>query len=107
MSAEPLVEFSGDVAKPPSIKVMVPAAMRRFTEQKAALDLCAATVGEALRAAAEKYPQLHSRLFALDGHPYRFINVFVNATDIRHEQQEETTLREGDVVVILPAIAGG
>jgi molybdopterin converting factor small subunit len=37
----------------------------------------------------------------------RFINVFVNSSDIRFLQHEHTPLRDSDVITILPAIAGG
>ena len=36
-----------------------------------------------------------------------FVNVFLNDTDIRHLGQGATPVREGDVVTIVPSIAGG
>jgi molybdopterin synthase sulfur carrier subunit len=37
----------------------------------------------------------------------RFINIYVNEEDIRFVNKEETTLKDGDSVSIVPAIAGG
>lgn len=99
---------AADVASPlPMVRIMVPASMRRFTGERVSLDLRAANVGAALRLAAEEHPALRGRLFAGDGSLYRFINIFVNATDIRNQSHENTCVRDGDVITIMPAIAGG
>jgi len=37
----------------------------------------------------------------------RFINIYVNEEDIRFLQSKKTTLKDGDQVSIVPAIAGG
>lgn len=106
MHAEFLVE-SRDTVMKPAVTVMVPTALRRFTGQRASIDVQASTAGDALRAAAREYPQLRPQLFAADDRLRRFINVFVNVTDIRHQRQEDTVLSDGDVITVLPAIAGG
>lgn len=41
------------------------------------------------------------------GKPQPFVNIFVNDKDIRHLELLETELRDGDEVLILPAVAGG
>ena len=41
------------------------------------------------------------------GRPQPFVNIFVNDKDIRHQEDLETKLKDGDEVLILPAIAGG
>jgi molybdopterin converting factor small subunit len=35
------------------------------------------------------------------------VNVYVNDEDIRYLEKEETQLRDGDIVSIVPSIAGG
>ena len=90
-----------------TVTIVVPTALRRFNGGAAAIEVPATTVGEALHAAACRHPRLRPQLFAADGRLRRFINVFVNSADIRHRHAEETALREGDVMTILPAIAGG
>ncbi|WP_235430527.1 MoaD/ThiS family protein [Xanthomonas sp. MUS 060] len=89
------------------VKVMVPTAMRRFTGQQAFVEVEADDVGQALRAAVRAYPSLLPQLFAADGSLRRFINVFVNASDIRMRQGQGTPLVSSDVIVLVPAIAGG
>ena len=37
----------------------------------------------------------------------RFVNVYVNEEDIRFLQNQQTPLKDGDEVSIIPAIAGG
>ncbi len=37
----------------------------------------------------------------------RFVNVYVNEEDVRFMKNEETEVKDGDEVSIVPAIAGG
>jgi molybdopterin converting factor small subunit len=46
-------------------------------------------------------------LFTDDGRLRSFVNVYVNDEDIRYLQKDQTPVREGDVVSIVPSIAGG
>lgn len=89
------------------IKIQVPTSLRRFTGHQSAIEVHAATAGEALRAAGTEYPMLRGQLFAADNSLRNFINIFVNDRDIRTLQNEGTALQEHDVVTILPAMAGG
>jgi MoaD family protein len=41
------------------------------------------------------------------GAPQSFVNIYVNSKDIRHLEDLETPLRDGDEVLILPSVAGG
>jgi len=50
---------------------------------------------------------LRERLCDEQGNLRRFINFFVNDEDIRFLENEKTSLKDGDVVSIVPAIAGG
>jgi len=91
----------------PRVTVLIPSGLRRFTGQAGALDVQAETVGLALRQVSERFPQLRSQMYGADQLLRRFINVFVNSSDIRFLQHEHTPLRDSDVITILPAIAGG
>ena len=90
-----------------SVVVLIPSGLRRFTGQAGSVELQAETVGHALRQVSDRFPQLRSQMYAADQQLRRFINVFVNSSDIRFLQHEHTPLRESDVITILPAIAGG
>jgi molybdopterin synthase sulfur carrier subunit len=48
-----------------------------------------------------------SQLFGADGELNRYVNVYVNDEDVRVLDGLETAVAEGDVLVILPAMAGG
>jgi molybdopterin converting factor small subunit len=42
-----------------------------------------------------------------DGKLHRFVNIYLNDEDIRYLGQLDTQVNDGDVVSILPALAGG
>jgi len=67
----------------------------------------AATVGEALSALTNKFGELKKHLYSDDGRLRSFVNVYVNDEDIRYLQKDQTNLREGDTISIVPSIAGG
>jgi molybdopterin synthase sulfur carrier subunit len=53
------------------------------------------------------YPGLKDRLCDDKGELRRFVNIYVNEEDIRFLKGKETSLKDGDEVSIVPAIAGG
>ena len=62
---------------------------------------------------AELFDDLESRHAGIkgrlieDGALRRFVNVYLNDEDVRFLGGLETTLKDGDSVTILPAVAGG
>ena len=64
-------------------------------------------VGSVLRSVADQYPDLRSQLFAGDGSLNRYVNVYLNDEDVRVLDGLDTTVRESDVLNVLPAMAGG
>jgi MoaD family protein len=65
------------------------------------------TVGELLADLDARYPGFRERISGDDGQLHRFVNIYLNDEDIRYLQQLNTPVGEGDVVSILPALAGG
>ena len=53
------------------------------------------------------YPALGAQLLADDGDLNRFVNAFLNDTDVRHLEALDTPVADGDTLVLLPAMAGG
>lgn len=92
---------------PVTVTIHLPTALRRFSDQQAAIEVSAATVAQALSQATERFPRLRAQIFAGDQTLRRFINVYVNSRDIRHLEREQTRLSEADTITLLPAIAGG
>ena len=64
-------------------------------------------MGATLTALVAAYPDLGPKLLDDAGAINRFVNVFVNDTDVRHLQNLDTPLAETDTVLLLPAMAGG
>ena len=65
------------------------------------------TVGELLQNLDSRYPGFKSQITQADGSLHRFVNIYINDEDIRFLQSLETPVNEGDVLSILPALAGG
>ncbi len=89
------------------VKVMIPTPLRPYAGKQDSVQLQAATVGEALSALTNQFSELKKHLFSDDGRLRSFVNVYVNDEDIRYLQKDKTPVREGDVVSIVPSIAGG
>jgi molybdopterin converting factor small subunit len=64
-------------------------------------------VGAVLRTLAEQHPSTESQLFGPDGSLNRYVNVYLNDEDVRVLGGLDTAVGESDVLVILPAMAGG
>jgi molybdopterin synthase sulfur carrier subunit len=90
-----------------AVKVRIPTPLLSLTGGKKEVTAEGATLKELVEDLERRYPGLKERLCDEDGNLRRFINFFVNDEDIRFLQGEETPLKEGDVVSIVPAIAGG
>jgi molybdopterin synthase sulfur carrier subunit len=90
-----------------AVKIRIPTPLQSMTEQNAEIQVSAATLGEALVALQSQYPAIKERLRDENGKIRRFINLYVNDEDIRFLQNEETPIKDGDEISIVPAIAGG
>ncbi len=65
------------------------------------------TIAEVLEKLNADYPGFREQITMEDGSLHRFVNIYINDEDIRFMQQMETPVARGDVVSILPALAGG
>ena len=90
-----------------SVKVKVPTIMRSVTGGDAVVAGAGGTVREVLRDLETRYPGLTRNVVTDDGGLHRFVNVYLNDEDVRYLGALETEVSEGDVVSILPAVAGG
>lgn len=90
------------------ITIRIPGPLRKLTGGKHLICIDdAETVGEAIQKLIQACPELSERLRDENGNLREFINVFVNDEDIRFMSNLETPLRDGDHIVLIPAIAGG
>jgi molybdopterin converting factor small subunit len=90
-----------------AVKVMIPTPLRAFAGKNESVEVSATTVGEALKGLTDKFADLKKHLYSEDGKLRSFVNVYVNDEDIRYAQKEQTPVRDGDTVSIVPSIAGG
>ena len=90
-----------------AVRVRIPTPLRSLTKGAADVQVNADTVTDLIEDLERQYPGLRDRLVEENGELRRFINIYVNQEDIRFLQGEKTALKEGDEVVIVPAIAGG
>jgi len=89
------------------VNVRIPTPLRKLTHDEDVVQVAATTVGGAIAELQTRYPGIKERLTDDAGSVRRFVNVYVNEEDIRFLQNQETTLKDGDEISIIPAIAGG
>lgn len=90
-----------------SITVKIPTPLQKLTQNQAEVQVNASNLKELIDDLDKKFPGIKGRLYDDQGKLHRFINFYVNEEDVRFLQQEETPLKDGDEVSIIPAIAGG
>jgi len=88
-------------------RVLIPTPLRPYTDSKDAVEVDGATVGELLASLTARYGDLRRHLYSEEGKLRSFVNVYVNDDDIRYLEREGTKLKDGDVVSIVPSVAGG
>jgi MoaD family protein len=90
-----------------AVKVKIPVPLQKLTQNNPEVEIKASSVAELLENLDRKYAGLKNRICETDGKIRRFINIYVNDEDIRFLDNENTRLKDGDEVSIIPAIAGG
>jgi len=90
-----------------SSKIRIPTPLRKLTDNADVIEVSALTVGDAIAELQTRFPGIKERLLDESGAVRRFVNVYVNEEDIRFLQNQQTPLKNGDEVSIIPAIAGG
>jgi molybdopterin/thiamine biosynthesis adenylyltransferase/rhodanese-related sulfurtransferase/molybdopterin converting factor small subunit len=87
--------------------IHIPTPLRPFTDKKEAVQVSGATVGELLADLTKQYAGLRKHLYADDGKLRNFVNIYLNDEDIRYLQREQTPVKAGDALSIVPSVAGG
>jgi molybdopterin synthase sulfur carrier subunit len=90
-----------------NIQVRIPAPLRKLTCDQEVVPAEGATIGEILTNLDKAFPGLIERICDEQGNVRRFVNIFVNDEDIRFLEEKATTVKDGDEISIVPAIAGG
>ena len=89
------------------VLVRIPTPLRSLTKGSAEVQAKGETVADLVDSLEGQFPGLRERIMDEAGELRRFINVYVNEEDIRFLQNQQTPLKDGDEISIIPAIAGG
>jgi sulfur-carrier protein adenylyltransferase/sulfurtransferase len=87
--------------------IRLPAPLRGFAGGQATVPVEAATVSEALAELTARYPAIRPHLFGDTGALRNYVGVYLNQEAVRHLESEDTPLRDGDTLTLVPSVAGG
>jgi molybdopterin synthase sulfur carrier subunit len=90
-----------------SVEIKLPTVLRAAADGQSSVSVDGATVGDVFATLVEKYPGLRDNLLDAAGGMHKFVNVYKDDDDIRYLDGLDTKLADGDVLTILPAVAGG
>jgi len=90
-----------------SVQVRIPTILRKYTDGEKQVEGNGATLAELFTDLDVRHPGLRGGLVDDSGGLHRFVNVYVNDEDVRFLGAVDTAVSDGDVVTILPAVAGG
>jgi len=89
------------------VDVRLPTLLRPAAGGASSALLDGATVGDVLRNLEATYPSLSGQVLTGEGELHKFVNVYLNDDDVRYLDRLDTKVDDGDVLSILPAVAGG
>ena len=90
-----------------SVTVRIPTPLRKLTNEADVVSGDGGTLTSCIESLEQQYPGLKERLCDEVGELRRFVNVYVNGEDVRFLAGMATSLKAGDEVSIVPAVAGG
>jgi len=89
-----------------AIKVRIPTPLQKLTQGQEEVEGKPGTIIELIHELDKKFPGIGERISEA-GKIRRFVNIYLNEEDVRFLKAEETEVKDGDEVSIIPAIAGG
>jgi adenylyltransferase/sulfurtransferase len=90
-----------------TISVYIPTPFRRFAGNQTYVKTEGNTVGEVLDRLGQDYPSLRHMIYDDEDEIPGHINIYLNNTEIHTLQGKATTVKDGDEMAVIPAIAGG
>lgn len=90
-----------------AVKLLIPGPLRRLAGNRAELALSGGTVREVIEALEKECSGFRGKLIGADGEVKLFIGVFLNGINIRETGGAGTAVKDGDVIELVPAAAGG
>ena len=89
-----------------AVKVRIPTPLQRLTQGKEEVEGMPGSIIAVVEDLDKRFPGIGERI-SENGKIRRFVNIYVNEEDIRFLKAEDTIVKDGDEVSIVPAIAGG
>ncbi|MGI8509840.1 MAG: MoaD/ThiS family protein [Gemmatimonadaceae bacterium] len=90
-----------------SVTLSLPTVLAKLANGSKTIDSRGDTMGDVVDDVVAQYPELEPRLRDGNGNPYPFVTFYLNDDDIRFNGGFSATVRDGDEIIIVPAIAGG
>ena len=90
-----------------SVVVRIPTPLRRMTNGAAQVEMDSSNMGDLVEKLDATYPGFKDRLIDENGELRYFVNLYLNGEDVRFLEGLATSVKSGDEVSIVPAVAGG
>jgi molybdopterin synthase sulfur carrier subunit len=90
-----------------AVSIYIPTPFRRATGNEARVEVDAADVRELFDELERRFDGLRGLVRDPNGQVHHHVNVYVNGEEIGALQGQDTPLKTGDEVSIIPALAGG
>jgi molybdopterin/thiamine biosynthesis adenylyltransferase/rhodanese-related sulfurtransferase/molybdopterin converting factor small subunit len=90
-----------------NVTIRIPMPLRPYTAGAGDVEVNASTVREALHALVARHGEISPRVLSPDGELRQFVNIFLRGENVRELQALDTPVKDGDVISIIPAVAGG
>ena len=89
------------------VKVRIPTPLRTVTKGADEVTAEGKNIKDIIENLEANYKGIKERICDNDGQIRRFINFYLNDEDIRFMGNQDTPVKDGDQISIVPAIAGG
>lgn len=89
------------------VMVRIPTPLRRMTHGADKVEIEVDDLSAMIDKLESDYPGFKERLLDEEGELRYFVNIYVNGEDIRFDQGLKTSIKSGDEISIVPAVAGG
>ncbi|MBI2297019.1 MAG: MoaD/ThiS family protein [Betaproteobacteria bacterium] len=89
------------------VTVRIPTPLRPHTGGADEVGLEGTTVGEVLQRLGAAHDGLLARVLTAEGEPRQFVNIYLGSRNVRGLEGMATRVSDGDVISIVPAVAGG
>ena len=90
-----------------SIFIEIPSALKQYVNDHDQVEVFGNSIEEAINNLCKQYKEIKQNLYDENGNIRSFINIYLNDHDIRYANGMSSTLKNGDTIQIVPAVAGG